>query len=180
MIAAINMLWKVYPSKLEATGIRWPRRRPDADAGAGFRASPQASPRCGGCLSWSRRERAEPAPLEARSGRHGLRDEMLCGGCALMLCARLGRARRRGCALPFHEKRCSRGPTSCLRLAPRFQRYMVLLGRVSGGLARLHFRNPLSRSASGCGSRRSGHRIRVVLTAVILLGVVLLMARRPG
>src|SRR5437762_5693458 len=55
MIAAINMLWKVYPSRLDATGIAVGLAGVlMLTQGVGFRASPTARAAIAvACLSWS-------------------------------------------------------------------------------------------------------------------------------
>src|SRR5437773_4068015 len=87
MIAAINMLWKVYPSRLEATGIAVGLAGVlMLTQGAGFRASPQGLAAIAvACLSWSAGSVLSQRRWTLAPGATGFASEMLCGGCALML-----------------------------------------------------------------------------------------------
>src|SRR5258708_1476000 len=115
MIAAINMVWKVYPAKLEATGIAVGLAGVlMLTQGAGFRASPVGLAAIAvACLSWSAGSVLSQRRWRLAPGATGFASEMLCGGCALMLMSppsgappalashrpvhpKAGRARRRG------------------------------------------------------------------------------------
>ncbi len=87
MIAAINMIWKVYPSKLEAAGIAVGLAGVlMLTQGAGFRASPQGLAAIAvACLSWSVGSVMSQRRWTLAPGATGFASEMLCGGCALML-----------------------------------------------------------------------------------------------
>src|SRR3981081_2136521 len=87
MIAAINMMWKVYPSKLEATGIAVGLAGVlMLTQGAGFRASPQGLAAIAvACLSGSGGGGMGQRTGRVAPGAAGFASEMLCGGCTLML-----------------------------------------------------------------------------------------------
>src|SRR5438445_10347704 len=87
MIAAINMLWKVYPSRLEATGIAVGLAGVlMLTQGAGFRASPVGLAAIAvACLSWSAGSVLSQRLWTLAPGATGFASEMLCGGCCLSL-----------------------------------------------------------------------------------------------
>src|SRR5438876_387048 len=139
MIAAINMAWKVYPSRLEATGIVVGLVGVlMLTQGAGFRASPQGLVAIAvACLSWSAgsvlsQRRWTPAP-----GATGFASEMLCGGCALMLMSLAsGEPAAVASHWPFHAKAVlAWAYLVVFGSLLAFNAYMVLLACVSGGLA---------------------------------------------
>ncbi|TMH46080.1 MAG: permease, partial [Betaproteobacteria bacterium] len=107
MIAAINTLWKVYPSRLEATGIAVGLAGVlMLTQGAGFRASPQGLAAIAvACLSWSAGSVLSQRRWTLAPGATGFASEMLCGGCALMLLSLAsGEPAAVASHWPFHAK----------------------------------------------------------------------------
>jgi len=186
MIAAINMLWKVYPSKLEATGIAVGLAGVlMLTQGVGFRASPQGLAAIAvACLSWSAGSVLSQRRWTLAPGATGFASEMLCGGCALMLMSLAsGEPAAVASHWPFHAKAVlAWAYLVVFGSLLAFNAYMVLLARVSGGLASSYtFVNPVIALLLGvwlAGEVVTG--FEWLSTAVILLGVVLLMARRPA
>jgi drug/metabolite transporter (DMT)-like permease len=186
MIAAINMVWKVYPSRLEATGIAVGLAGVlMLTQGAGFRASPQGLAAIAvACLSWSAGSVLSQRRWTLAPGATGFASEMLCGGCALMLMSLAsGEPAAVASHWPFHAKALlAWAYLVVFGSLLAFNAYMVLLARVSGGLASSYtFVNPVIALLLGvwlAGEVVTG--FEWLSTAVILLGVVLLMARRPA
>jgi drug/metabolite transporter (DMT)-like permease len=109
---------------------------------------------------------------------------MRCGGCALMLLSLAsGEPAAVASHWPFHAKAVlAWAYLVVFGSLLAFNAYMVLLARVSGGLASSYtFVNPVIALLLGvwlAGEVVTG--FEWLSTAVILLGVVLLMARRPA
>ncbi|HYS76227.1 MAG TPA: EamA family transporter, partial [Burkholderiales bacterium] len=148
MIAAINMLWKVYPSRLEATGIVVGLIGVlMLTQGAGFRASPQGLVAIAvACLSWSAGSVLSQRRWTLAPGAAGFASEMLCGGCALMLMSlAAGEPAAVASNWPFHAKAVlAWAYLVVFGSLLAFNAYMVLLARVSGGLASSYtFVNPV-------------------------------------
>jgi len=184
MIAAINMGWKVYPSRLEATGIAVGLAGVVMlTQGAGFRASPQGLVAiAAACLSWSAGSVLSQRRWTLAPGAAGFASEMLCGGCALMLVSlAAGEPAAVAAKWPFHAKAVlAWAYLVVFGSLLAFNAYMVLLARVSGGLASSYtFVNPVIAMLLGvllAGEVVTG--FEWLSSAVILLGVILLMARR--
>ena len=184
MIAAINMVWKVYPSKLEATGIAVGLAGVlMLTQGAGFRASPQGLLAIVvACLSWSAGSVMSQRRWTLAPGATGFASEMLCGGCALMLMSLLaGEPAAVASNWPFHAKAVlAWAYLVVFGSLLAFNAYMVLLARVSGSLASSYtFVNPVIAMLLGvwlAGEVVTG--FEWLSTAVILLGVILLIVRR--
>ena len=186
MITAINMAWKVYPSRLEAAGIAVGLAGVlMLTQGAGFRASPQGFAAIAvACLSWSAGSVLSQRRWRLAPGATGFASEMLCGGCALMLMSlAAGEPAAVASSWPFHAKAVlAWAYLVVFGSLLAFNAYMVLLARVSGGLASSYtFVNPVIALLLGvwlAGEVVTG--FEWLSTAVILLGVILLMARRPA
>ncbi len=137
MIAAINMIWKVYPSKLEAAGIAVGLSGVlMLTQGAGFRASPQGLAAIAvACLSWSVGSVMSQRRWTLAPGATGFASEMLCGGCALMLVSlAAGEPAAVASNWPFHAKAVlAWAYLVVFGSLMAFNAYMVLLARVSGG-----------------------------------------------
>ncbi len=184
MITAINMLWKVYPTRLEATGIVAGLIGVlMLTQGAGFRASPQGLVAIAlACISWSAGSVMSQRRWTLAPGAAGFASEMLCGGCALMLMSlAAGEPAAVASNWPFHPKAVlAWAYLVVFGSLLAFSAYMVLLARVSGGLASSStFVNPVIAMLLGvwlAGEVVTG--FEWLSTAVILLGVILLMARR--
>jgi drug/metabolite transporter (DMT)-like permease len=183
MIAAINMIWKVYPSKLEAAGIAVGLAGVlMLTQGAGFRASPQGLAAIAvACLSWSVGSVMSQRRWKLAPGATGFASEMLCGGCALMLVSlAAGEPAAVASSWPFHAKAVlAWAYLVVFGSLMAFNAYMVLLARVSGGLASSYtFVNPVIAMLLGvwlAGEVVTGYEW--LSSAVILLGVILLMSR---
>jgi len=183
MIAAINMMWKVYPSKLEAAGIAVGLAGVlMLTQGAGFRASPQGLAAIAvACLSWSVGSVMSQRRWTLAPGATGFASEMLCGGCALMLVSlAAGEPAAVASNWPFHAKAVlAWAYLVVFGSLMAFNAYMVLLARVSGGLASSYtFVNPVIAMLLGvwlAGEVVTGYEW--LSSAVILLGVILLVSR---
>src|SRR6266705_2891147 len=153
--------------------------------GAGFRASPVGLAAIAvACLSWSAGSVLSQRRWTLAPGATGFASEMLCGGCALMLMSLAsGEPAAVASHWPFHAKAVlAWAYLVVFGSLLAFNAYMVLLARVSGGLASSYtFVNPVIALLLGvwlAGEVVTG--FEWLSTAVILLGVVLLMARRPA
>jgi drug/metabolite transporter (DMT)-like permease len=151
--------------------------------GAGFRASPQ-----GlfwilvACTSWSAGSVMSQRRWTLAPGATGFASEMLCGGCALMLMSVLaGEPASAASNWPFQAK----AVLAWVYLVVfgsllAFNAYMVLLARTSGALASSYtFVNPVIAMLLGvllAGESVTG--FEWLSTAVIVLGVILLIVRR--
>ncbi len=184
MITAINMAWKVYPSRLEAAGIAVGLIGIlMLTQGAGFGASPQGLLAIAvACLSWSAGSVMSQRRWRLAPGATGFASEMICGGCALMLMSlAAGEPAAVAANWPFHPKAVlAWAYLVVFGSLIAFNAYMVLLARVSGGLASSStFVNPVIALLLGvwlAGEVVTG--FEWMSTAVILLGVILLMVRR--
>ena len=184
MITAINMAWKVYPSRLEAAGIAVGLIGIlMLTRGAGFGASPQGLLAIAvACLSWSAGSVMSQRRWRLAPGATGFASEMICGGCALMLMSlAAGEPAAVAANWPFHPKAVlAWAYLVVFGSLIAFNAYMVLLARVSGGLASSStFVNPVIALLLGvwlAGEVVTG--FEWMSTAVILLGVILLMVRR--
>ena len=184
MITAINMAWKVYPSRLEAAGIAVGLIGIlMLTQGAGFGASPQGLLAIAvACLSWSAGSVLSQRRWRLAPGAAGFASEMICGGCALMLMSlAAGEPAAVAANWPFHPKAVlAWAYLVVFGSLIAFNAYMVLLARVSGGLASSStFVNPVIALLLGvwlAGEVVTG--FEWMSTAVILLGVILLMVRR--
>ena len=113
-----------------------------------------------------------------------MKEGMLCGGCALILISLVsGEPAAVASNWPFHAKAVlAWAYLVVFGSLLAFNAYMVLLARVSGGLASSYtFVNPVI--ALLLGVWLAGEVVTAfewLSTAVILLGVVLLMARRAA
>jgi drug/metabolite transporter (DMT)-like permease len=184
MITVINMAWKVYPSRLEATGIAVGLIGVlMLTQGAGFRASPQGLLAiAAACLSWSAGSVMSQRRWTLAPGATGFASEMICGGCALMLMSlAAGEPAIVASNWPFHSKAVlAWAYLVVFGSLLAFNAYMVLLARVSGGLASSStFVNPVIAMLLGvwlAGEVVTG--FEWASTAVIVLGVILLMVKR--
>jgi drug/metabolite transporter (DMT)-like permease len=184
MIAAINMVWKVYPTKLEATGIVVGLVGVlMLTQGAGFRASPPGLFWIAlACTTWSVGSVMSQRRWKLAPGATGFASEMICGGCALMLMSLLaGEPAAVASNWPFHPKAVlAWAYLVVFGSLMAFNAYMVLLARTSGAVASSYtFVNPVIAMLLGvllAGEVVTG--FEWLSAAVIVLGVVLLIARR--
>ncbi len=184
MIAALNMLWGVYPSRLEAAGIvAGLTGVVMLTRGAGFSASPTGLVAIIiATASWSTGSVMSQRRWPLAPGAMGFASEMICGGFVLLALAGVnGEFPLLAANWPFE-------PRSILAWVylvvfgslMAFNAYMVLLDRVSAGLASSYsFVNPVI--ALLLGVWLAGEKVTPyewTAAAVILLGVVLLVSRR--
>jgi drug/metabolite transporter (DMT)-like permease len=184
LIAAINMLWKVYPSRLEAAGIATGLVGVlMLTQGEGFRASPAGLLAMAvASTTWSAGSVLSQRRFVLAPGAMGFASEMLCGGLLLMLMSFVaGESGAVAANWPFRADAVLAWIYLVLfgsLLA--FNAYMVLLARAAAGLASSYtFVNPVIAMLLGiwlAGEVVTGDEWRSA--AVIMLGVILLMLRR--
>jgi drug/metabolite transporter (DMT)-like permease len=184
MIAAINALWKVYPSRLEAAGIAVGLIGVlMLTQGAGFKASPAGLAAIAlACITWSVGSVLSQRRWALAPGATGFASEMICGGCALMLMSLVaGEPAAVVFNWPFRfEAVLAWTYLVIFGSLIAFNAYMVLLARASAGLASSYtFVNPVIAMLLGvslAGEVVTGYEWWAA--AVIVGGVLLLMARR--
>jgi drug/metabolite transporter (DMT)-like permease len=184
MIAALNMLWGIRPSRVEALGIGVGLAGVLLLAqGAGFRASPTGIAAIAlACITWSLGSVLALRSWELAPGATGFATEMLCGGVVLMAMAIVaGEMPAVAANWPFGTKSL----LSWLYLVVfgsliAFNAYMVLLARAPAGLASSYtFVNPVIALLLGVlvdGEVVTGYEWAAA--GVILIGVLLLIAGR--
>jgi drug/metabolite transporter (DMT)-like permease len=182
--AAFNSLWKIYPSRLEAAGIAVGLVGVlMLTQGAGFRASPIGLvAMIVATLTWAAGSVLSQRRFELAPGAMGFASEMLCGGAVLMAMSVVaGESPTVVANFPYRTE----AVLAWLYLVVfgsliAFNAYMVLLERVSTGLATSYtFVNPVIAMVLGillAGEVVTAYEWQAV--AVILVGVVLLLARR--
>lgn len=183
MIAALNLLWKVIPTKLEMAGIALGLVGVlMLTQGQGFAASPTGLAAISiACASWALGSVLSQRRFALAPGAMGFASEMLCGGAVLMLLSW------------FNGERVTTPLASEAVLAwvylvvfgslVAFNAYMVLLAEASAGLASSYsFVNPIIAMLLGvaiAGEQISGFEWGAA--GVVLVGVVLLLrGRRAG
>lgn len=184
MIAALNMLWRIYPTRLEAIGIVVGLVGVILlTQGSGFRASPIGLAAIAvACASWSIGSVMSQRRWVLAPGAMGFASEMICGGLVLLALAALtGEPRQVAANWPFEERAVMAWAYLVVfGSLMAFNAYMVLLSRAPAGLAASYtFVNPVI--ALLLGVWLAGEVVSPfewMAAAVILLGVVLLMARR--
>jgi drug/metabolite transporter (DMT)-like permease len=184
MIAAINALWKVYPSALEATGIVVGLIGVlMLTQGQGFQASPTGLVAMAlASTTWSAGSVLSQRSFTLAPGAMGFASEMICGGLVLAAMSLVaGEPAMVAASWPFR-------PLAVLAWAYlvvfgsliAFNAYMVLLACASAGLASSYtFVNPVIAMLLGvwlAGEVVTGYEWQAA--GVILLGVMLLMLRR--
>ncbi|EWS53094.1 EamA family transporter [Methylibium sp. Pch-M] len=187
MMAAGLMLWRVFPSRLEAAGIAIGLAGVlMLTRGAGFQASTSGLAAIAlACLTWTAGSLLSQRRTPLAPGAMGFASEMLCGGVVLLAMAAL-----HGEYATFARQ----GAPAPLALAAwlylvvfgsliAFNAYMLLLAKASPGLASSYcFVNPVIALLLGVwlgGETVSGYEWAAA--GVVLVGVVLLLAgRRPA
>lgn len=186
MMAAGLMLWRVFPSRLEAAGIAIGLGGVlMLTQGAGFQASAAGLAAIGlACLTWTAGSLLSQRSTPLAPGAMGFASEMLCGGLVLLAMAAL-----HGEYATFAQQ----WPPAPVAVAAwlylvvfgsliAFNAYMLLLSKASPGLASSYcFVNPVIALLLGVslgGEAVSGYEWAAA--GVVLVGVVLLLAgRRP-
>lgn len=184
MIAAVNLLWRVYPTRLEAAGIAVGLGGVlMLTQGAGFQASPAGLAAIAiACATWSVGSVLSQRSLPLAPGATGFASEMICGGVLLLaLSAIAGEA---PAWPPAPEAAAAWAYLVVFGSLIAFNAYMVLLARAPAALASSYtFVNPVIAMLLGvaiAGEQISG--FEWAAAGVVLAGVVLLLfglARRP-
>jgi drug/metabolite transporter (DMT)-like permease len=184
MITAFNAIWKVYPSRLEASGIVVGLVGVlMLTQGAGFRASATGLAAIAiACVTWSVGSVMSQRRWKLAPGATGFASEMICGGAVLMALSWVaGEPAAVTARWPFE-------PAALLAWAYlvvfgsliAFNAYMVLLSKAPAGLASSYtFVNPVIAMLLGvflAGETVTGFEWSAA--AVILAGVVLLTTER--
>ncbi len=184
MMAALNMLWGVYPSRLDAVGIvaglvgviMLTR-------GAGFSASPTGLAAIAiACVTWAAGSVMSQRRWPLAPGAMGFASEMICGGLVLLVLAGFnGEFGPLVANWPFEPKAIlAWAYLVVFGSLIAFNAYMILLDRLSAGLAASSsFVNPVI--ALLLGVWLDGETVTAyewMAATVILLGVVLLLFRR--
>ena len=184
LIAAFNMVWKVYPSRFEAVGIVVGLIGVLLlTQGAGFGASPSGLvAMILACTTWSAGSVLSQRRFELAPGAMGFASEMLCGSVALMaMSVAAGESSTVVANWPYQTE----AVLAWIYLVVfgsliAFNAYMVLLARASAGLASSYtFVNPVIAMLLGvwlAGEVVTAYEWRAV--AVIVFGVMLLLMRR--
>ena len=187
MMAAGLMLWRVFPSRLEAAGIAVGLGGVlMLTQGAGFQASAAGLAAIAlACLTWTAGSLLSQRRTPLAPGAMGFASEMVCGGLVLLAMAAL-----HGEYTTF----ANQWPPAPVAVAAwlylvvfgsliAFNAYMLLLAQASPGLASSYcFVNPVIALLLGVslgGEAVSGYEWAAA--GVVLVGVVLLLAgRRPA
>jgi len=177
MIAALNLLWRIVPGRLELAGIVVGLGGVlMLTQGAGFQASPAGLVAIVvACLTWSLGSVLSQRSLPLAAGATGFASEMLCGGVVLL-------------ALSWFAGEQPAWPPQPAALAAwlylvvfgsliAFNAYMVLLARASAGLASSYtFVNPVIAMLLGVAvAGETISRFEWIAAGVVLCGVVLML-----
>lgn len=184
MMAVGLMLWRVFPTRLEAAGIGFGLAGVlMLTQGAGFQASAAGLAAIAiACVTWTAGSLLSQRATPLAHGAMGFASEMICGGVVLLALA---------AAHGEFATLAQRGPPTPLALAAwaylvvfgsliAFNAYMLLLAEASPGLASSYcFVNPVIALLLGVtlgAEAVSGYEWAAA--GVVLLGVVLLLAGR--
>ena len=184
MIAALNMFWRIYPSRLEATGIIVGLAGVIMlTQGTGFGTSPIGLAAMAiACASWSIGSVMSQRRWVLAPGAMGFASEMICGGLVLLALSVLsGEPHKVVANWPFDTRAVMAWSYLVVfGSLMAFNAYMVLLARAPAGLAASYtFVNPVIALLLGVWlADEVVSSFEWMAAAVILLGVVLLMARR--
>ena len=177
MIAAFNLLWRIYPSRPELAGIVVGLAGVlMLTQGAGFQASPVGLAAIAiACVTWSLGSVLSQRSLPMAPGAMGFASEMICGGAVLMV-------------LSLCSGETPHWPPQPLAVGAwlylvvfgsliAFNAYMLLLSRASAALASSYtFVNPVIAMLLGvavAGEHITGYEW--VAAGVVLCGVVLML-----
>lgn len=184
MITALNAIWKIYPSKLEASGIVVGLLGVlMLTQGAGFRASTTGLVAIVlACVAWSVGSVMSQRRWTLAPGATGFASEMICGGAVLMLMSWVaGEPAAVTARWPFESGALlAWAYLVVFGSLIAFNAYMLLLARAPAGLASSYtFVNPVIAMLLGvflAGEAVTGFEWGA--TAVILAGVILLTRER--
>ena len=177
MIAGLNLLWGVVPSRLEAAGIALGLAGVlMLTQGAGFQASPIGLAAIAtACVTWSVGSVLSQRTLPLASGAMGFASEMVCGGLVLLGLSALAGERPAWPPQPLAVAAWFYLVVFGSLIA--FNAYMVLLARASAGLASSYtFVNPVI--AMLLGVAVAGEVVTSfewTAAGVVLVGVVLML-----
>ncbi|SDX04981.1 Threonine/homoserine efflux transporter RhtA [Variovorax sp. YR634] len=182
LIALLNLIWGVKPSRLEAAGIALGLVGVlMLTQGSGFRSSPEGLVAiCIACVCWSLGSVLSQRSLPLASGAMGFASEMLCGGVVLM-----GLAAVSGETMSWPPQ--AEAVAAWIYLVVfgsliAFNAYMVLLARAPAALAASYtFVNPVIAMLLGVWiANEAVTRFEWYAVAVVLAGVLLLLFKRRG
>ncbi len=181
MIAALNLFWRIYPSKLEVAGIAVGLCGVLLlTQGAGFQASPAGLAAISiACVTWSLGSVLSQRGLPLAQGAMGFASEMICGGLVLMALAALtGEAAV--VAAKWPPEPVAVGAWLYLVVFGSliaFNAYMYLLSKASAALASSYtFVNPVIAMLLGvavAGEHITGYEW--LAAGIVLVGVVLML-----
>jgi drug/metabolite transporter (DMT)-like permease len=182
LIALLNLIWGVKPSRLEAAGIALGLVGVlMLTQGSGFRSSPEGLVAiCIACVCWSLGSVLSQRSLPLAAGAMGFASEMLCGGVVLM-----GLAAVSGETMSWPPQ--AEAVAAWIYLVVfgsliAFNAYMVLLARAPAALAASYtFVNPVIAMLLGVWiANEAVTRFEWYAVAVVLAGVLLLLFKRRG
>jgi drug/metabolite transporter (DMT)-like permease len=180
MIAGLNLLWRVVPSRLELTGIAVGLAGVlMLTQGSGFQASPVGLAAIAiACLTWSVGSVLSQRSLPLAPGATGFASEMICGGVVLLVLA----------AVTGEQLQWPPQPTAVAAWfylvvfgsLIAFNAYMVLLSKASAGLASSYtFVNPVIAMLLGVAILgETVTHYEWTAAGVVLVGVVLLLWKK--
>ena len=177
MIAGLNLLWGVVPSRLEAAGIAVGLAGVlMLTQGAGFQASPMGLAAIAtACVTWSVGSVLSQRTLPLAGGAMGFASEMVCGGLVLLGLSALAGERPAWPPQPLAVAAWFYLVVFGSLIA--FNAYMVLLARASAGLASSYtFVNPVIAMLLGVAA--AGEVVTSFewkAAGVVLVGVVLML-----
>jgi drug/metabolite transporter (DMT)-like permease len=182
LIALLNLIWGVKPSKLEAAGIALGLVGVlMLTQGSGFRSSPEGLVAiCIATACWSLGSVLSQRSLPLAPGAMGFASEMLCGGMVLM-----GLAAVSGETMnwpPQPEALAAWVYLVVFGSLIAFNAYMVLLARAPAALAASYtFVNPVIAMLLGVWiANEAVTRFEWYAVAVVLAGVLLMLFKRRG
>lgn len=182
LIALLNLIWGVKPSRLEAAGIAVGLIGVlMLTQGSGFKSSPEGLVAlCIACVCWSLGSVLSQRSLLLAPGAMGFASEMLCGGVVLMVLAAI-------------SGETMRWPLQAEAVAAwvylvvfgsliAFNAYMLLLARAPAALASSYtFVNPVIAMLLGVWiAGEAVTRFEWYAVGVVLAGVLLLLFKRRG
>ena len=180
LIALLNLIWGVKPSRLEAAGIALGLVGVlMLTQGNGFRSSPEGLLAiCIACVCWSLGSVLSQRSLPLAPGAMGFASEMLCGGVVLM-----GLAAVSGETMSWPLRAEAAAAWVYLVVFGSliaFNAYMVLLARAPAALASSYtFVNPVIAMLLGVWiANETVTRFEWYAVGVVLAGVLLLLLRR--
>jgi drug/metabolite transporter (DMT)-like permease len=182
LIALLNLIWGVKPSKLEAAGIALGLVGVlMLTQGSGFRSSPEGlAAICIACVCWSLGSVLSQRSLPLAPGAMGFASEMLCGGVVLMALAAVS-----GESMSWPPQAGAVAAWVYLVVFGSliaFNAYMVLLAKAPAGLASSYtFVNPVIAMLLGVWiAHERVTRFEWYAVGVVLAGVLLLLFKRRG